>query len=92
MPEQEDQEKLEFIPPETHYLSTKYMVKIPVTDKHLNNRWELRVYASKLVERHLRDEVQVTSLKLKKPHILKREVAKLRGQTPYARAYVTIKF
>ena len=90
--ETKNDEAFGLIPPETRYLSTRYLVKIPVTDKHLKDRWELRKHAAKLVERSLGDEVQVTSMKVKKPHILRKSFAKLQGQEPYARAYVTVKF
>lgn len=86
------QDTFDLVPPETHYLSTRYMVKIPVTDRHLQDRWELRKHAAHLVERALGDEVQVTSLKVRKPHLLGKSYARLRGQVPCARAYVTIKF
>ena len=88
----ENGEVFDLIPPETHYLSTRYIVKIPVDDKHLRDRWELRKHAAKLVERSLGDEVQVTALKVRKPHLIRKTAAKLRHQTPCARAYVTVKF
>jgi hypothetical protein len=87
-----DDDRFDLVPPETHYLSSSYMVRIPVTDKHLRDRWELRKHAAKLVERSIGDEVQITSFKVKKPHMVRKSVARLRGQVPYARAYVTIKF
>ena len=90
--EEEIQEDMPFIPPDTHYLSTKYMVKIPLSDAHLKNKWQLRLYASKLVEQQLRDTVQITSLKIRKPHFIRKSMAKIRGREPCARAYVTIKF
>jgi len=89
---EEQAETFDLVPPETHYLSTRYMVKIPVTDRHLQDRWELRKHATHMVERALGDEVQVTSLKVRKPHLLRKSLARLRGQVPCARAYVTIKF
>jgi len=88
----ENGEIFDLIPPETHYLSTRYLVQIPIDDRHLQDRWELRKHAAKLVERSLGDEVQVTSLKVRKPHIISKSVARLRHQTPCARAYVTVKF
>ena len=88
----ENGEVFDLIPPETHYLATKYVVKIPVTDNHLRDRWELRKHAAKMVERSIGDEVQVTSLKVRRPHIIRKSVARLRHQTPCAKAYVTVKF
>lgn len=88
----ETEEPFDLVPPETHYLSTRYVVKIPVTDRHLQDRWELRKHAAHMVERALGDEVQVTSLKVRKPHLLRKSYARMRGQVPCARAYVTIKF
>jgi hypothetical protein len=90
--EDQQQEDMPFIPPETHYLSTRYMVKIPLSDSRLKSKWELRLYASKLVERHLRDSVQVTGLKVKKPHLIRKSVYRIMGREPCARAYLTIKF
>lgn len=87
-----DDDRFELVPPETHYLSSRYIVKIPVTDRHLNNGWELRKHATKLLEKNLGDEAQVTDLKVKKPHLIHKSVAKIRHQTPYAKAYVTVKF
>jgi hypothetical protein len=88
----EPEDKLDIVPPETHYLSSKYVVEIPVSDLNFSDRWELRLHASKLVEKKLGDEAQITSLKLKKPHLFKKRLAKWRGEVPYARAYVTVKF
>ena len=87
-----DDNQFNLVPPETHYLSTRYMVRIPVNDKHMRDRWELRKHAASLVERSLGDEVQITSFKVKKPHMVRKSIARMRGQVPYARAYVTIKF
>jgi len=87
-----DDNQFNLVPPETHYLSSSYMVRIPVNDKHKKNRWELRKHAASLVERSLGDEVQITSFRVKKPHLVHKSIARLRKQVPYARAYVTIKF
>lgn len=88
----ENGEVFDLIPPETHYLSTRYIVQIPLDDKHLRDRWELRKHAARLVERSLGDEVQVTSLKVRRPHLIRKTTARLRHQTPCAKAYVTVKF
>ena len=85
-------EDLPFAPPEMHYLSTRYVVRIPVTDEHLKDRWELRVYAAKLVERKLGDEAQVTAMKIRRPHLISKTKAKLRNQVPQARLLLTVKF
>ena len=85
-------EDLPFAPPEMHYLSTRYIVHIPVTDEHLRDRWELRVYASKLVEHKLGDEAQVTAMKIRRPHLISKTKARLRNQVPQARLLLTVKF
>lgn len=92
IPEEISQEDLPLVPPEVHYLSESYVVKLPLNDERLHKLWELRVYVARILERHLGDEVQLTSLKVKKPHIIAKRKAGLRGQEPCARAYVTIKF
>lgn len=89
---QETAEDLPFAPPEMHYLSTRYVVHIPVTDEHLSDRWKLRVYATELVERKLGDEVQVTAMKIRKPHLISKTRSKIRKEVPHARIFVTVKF
>jgi ubiquitin-protein ligase len=85
-------EDLPFAPPEMHYLSTRYIVHIPVTDGHLKDRWDLRVYAVKLVERKLGDEAQVTAMKVRQPHLISKTKAKIRNEVPQARLLLTVKF
>ncbi len=79
-------------PPEQGYISEKYVLKVPVTDRHLHNPWHLHVYATTLLEQKLGDEVQVTSLKVKKPHLPTRAATRLLRREPQARLYVTVKF
>ena len=86
------QPDLPLIPPEVHFLADRYMVKLPLSDPHFANPWELRVHVAKILERHLGDQIELTSMKVRRPHLLAKTKAKLRGQTPYARAYVTLKF
>jgi hypothetical protein len=88
---QEDN-SLPVIVPELHYLSAKYVVMIPADDKHLKDRWELRKYVEKLIEKKLGDEVQLTSVKVKKPHLLAKSKAKLLKREPYTRILATVKF
>jgi hypothetical protein len=83
---------LPVIVPELHYLSAKYVVMIPAGDKHLKDRWELRKYVEKLIEKKLGDEVQLTSVKVKKPHLLAKSKAKLLKREPYTRILATVKF
>jgi hypothetical protein len=78
--------------PDQHYLSEKYIVRVPVTSKVLKNKWELRKYAAKMIEQMIGDEVQLTSMKVKMPHLVSKTGAKLRKQIPAARLYVTVKF
>ncbi len=86
------QDKLAFVPPETHYIAIKRVVKIPISDEHFKDPWQLRLYAADLVQKQIGDEVQITALKVKKPHLLAKTAAKLRHQEPQARLFVTIKF
>ena len=86
------QEKLDLIPPETQYIVTKRVIKVPVSDEHLKDLWQLRLYAEKLVEHQLGDEVQLTGLKVKKPHLVHKATARLLRREPIARLYLTIKF
>jgi hypothetical protein len=85
-------EDLPFAPPELRYLAERYIVRIPITDKHFESRWELRVYAEKVLEEQLGDTVQLTSMRVKKPHIITKAKAKLRKEVPHARLLVTVKF
>jgi hypothetical protein len=89
---EDEEDKLPMQPPEAEYLSSNYVIEIPITDKHFKKPWELRVYVAKLLEQKLGDEVQLTSMKVKKPHIVKKTVAKLLRREPKARIYTTIKF
>lgn len=87
-----NEDQLPFEPPETRYISANYVLKIPTTDPHFESPWKLRVYASKLVNRQVGDEVQLTSMKVKKPTLTNRGLSKLLKRTPNARLYVTTKF
>jgi hypothetical protein len=93
MKEQKDYEKLPLQPPEIQYISTRRVIKIPVTDPHFSGSpWELRVYAAKLVEQEIGDEVEVTALQVKQPSAATKRVARLFNRVPNARLYLTIKF
>ena len=85
-------EDLPFVPPDLHYLAERYVVTLPVNDSRLSDRWQLRIYAEKELERRLGDEVQLTSLRVKKPHILAKSRARLQKIEPEARVIVTVKF
>jgi hypothetical protein len=91
MPE-EKEEKFNLIPPEVDYLSTNYRIRLPVSDKHLQNPWKLRIYAAKHIERKVGDYPQLTSLKVRQPSRLSKTLARLRGQEPEASVFVTVKF
>lgn len=85
-------EELAVIPPETQHLSKKFLVRIPATDRHFKSPWHLRLYALQLLEQQIGDEVQLTSMRVKKPRLLSKGTARLRGREPVARLYVTIEF
>ena len=89
---EDEPEKFSLIPPEVHYLSTNFIVRLPVNDYHLKNPWELRLYAAQLIEQRLGDDVQLTGLKVKKPTALERSKAKLLKREPQAKLLATIKF
>lgn len=80
------------IPPEPDYIAERYVLKLPVDDRHFASRWDLRLHAEKLLERQLGDKVQLTSLKVKKPSLANRGVSKALKRTPEARLFITIKF
>jgi hypothetical protein len=91
----ESEEKLQdlpFAPPDLHYLSERYIVKVPLSQAPMENRWELRLYAEKELERRLGDEVQLTSMRVHKPHLISKTKAHLLRQEPVARLVVTVKF
>jgi hypothetical protein len=90
--EYEETESLPVVTPELHYLSAKYIVRVPLSDNHLKNRWELRKYAEKLIESKLGDEVQLTNMKVKRPHLLAKSKARILKREPSARLLVTVKF
>jgi hypothetical protein len=85
-------EDLPFAPPEMHYLAERYIVRIPLDDEHFADRWQLRVYAERVLEQQLGDTVQLTSLRVKKPHVIAKSKAKLLKRPPMARLVVTVKF
>lgn len=85
-------EKLPFEPPEPEYVAEQYIIKIPATDKHFNSPWELRKYASKLLEKEIGDYAQLTSLKVKHPGRLAKTWAKLTKKEPLASLHMTVKF
>jgi hypothetical protein len=84
--------KMPVVIPDQHYLAEQYLVKIPASDKRLKNKWELRKYAAKLVEQKIGDEIQLTAMKVKQPHILSKLKAHLFSREPQVRLYVTVKF
>lgn len=90
--DQEDFRQMPVVIPDQHYLSDRYIVEIPADDERLKNKWELRKYAAKQVEKKLGDEVQLTSMKIRKPHIIAKSKAKLLKRQPTARLFVTVKF
>jgi hypothetical protein len=87
-----NEDQLPFEPPETRYISANYVLKVPITDPHFDSPWKLRVYASKLINQRIGDEVQLTSMKVKKPTLTNKSLAKIFNRTPNARLYVTTKF
>jgi hypothetical protein len=89
---EETMEDLPFAPPEMHYLSERYILRLPLNDEHFESPWKLRVYITKVLERQLGDEAQVTSLRVKKPHLVAKGKAKLLKYQPTARLFVTVKF
>lgn len=89
----DDQEKgFPLIPPEIHFLADRYLVKLPLSDQHLQDPWELRIHVAKILENRLGDTVELTSMKVKRPHLLSRGVSRIRRREPCARAFVTVEF
>ena len=89
---EETLEELPFVPPETHELSERYIVRVPLSQAPWHDRWQLRLYAEKELEQRLGDQVQLTSMKVHKPHLLSKTKARLLKREPEARLIVTIKF
>ena len=83
---------LPIVPPEVHFLADRYIIKLPLSDEHFADPWGLRVHVAKILESRLGDEIELTSLKIKKPHLIAKTKARLLKSEPYARAIVTIKF
>ncbi|MBX4199493.1 hypothetical protein KW789_01200 [Candidatus Saccharibacteria bacterium] len=86
------EEQVPLQPPEPEYISARYVIRVPARDEVLRDRWRLRLYAEKLLEERLGDEVQLTSLKIKKPKAISKSISKIRKKEPKARLYITIKF
>ena len=89
---QDSQENYPLIPPEVHFLADKYLVKLPLSELQFEDPWDLRLRVAEILEGHLGDHVELTSLKVKKPHLLAKSAARFRRQPVYARAYATINF
>lgn len=89
---EETLEELPFVPPEIHELSERYTIRVPLRDLNLDDRWHLRLYAEKVLEDRLGDTVQLTSMRVHKPHLLAKSKARLFKREPQARLLVTIKF
>jgi hypothetical protein len=89
---EEKLEDLPFAPPETKELAERYVVLIPISDDRIHDRWELRLYAEKQLETRLGDSVQLTSMKVHKPHLVSKTKARILKRQPEARLIVTIKF
>lgn len=89
---QETLEDLPFAPPEIKELSERYIVRVPISQAPWHDRWQLRLYAEKELETRLGDQVQLTSMRVHKPHIISKTKARLLKREPEARLVVTIKF
>jgi hypothetical protein len=89
---QETLEQLPFVPPEIRELSERYIIRVPLRDLNLDDRWHLRLYAERVLEERLGDTVQLTSMKVHKPHLLAKSKARILKREPQARLLVTIKF
>jgi hypothetical protein len=85
-------EKLAFEPPEPGYIAEREMFEIPMSDPRLKNPWGLRLYVTELVHQRIGDEAQITSIKVKQPHAMRKTLARIKKQEPQARLYATIKF
>ncbi|SRR6266404_7399622 len=82
-----------FVPPEIHELAEQYIVQLPASDPYFTkSRWEQRLHIERILEQRLGDAVQLTSIKVRKPHIIAKTKARLLKCEPCARAFVTIKF
>ena len=93
LPEEELQpEEYPMVPPEVHFLSDKYVVKLPVSQLPSGSAWDLRLHIAGVLEQRLGDHVEVKSLKLKKPHLIAKSKARLLKREPVVRAYVTVEF
>jgi len=89
---QETLEQLPFVPPEIRELSERYTIRVPLRDLNLDDRWHLRLYAERVLEERLGDTVQLTSMRVHKPHLLAKSKARILKREPQARLLVTIKF
>lgn len=89
---EETLEELPFAPPDLHYLSERYVVRVPISQAPLDDRWQLRLYAEKELESRLGDSVQLTSMKVRKPHLAAKAKARILRREPTARLFVTVKF
>lgn len=85
-------EKFGLVPPEIDYISSKFRIKLPIDDTHFSDPWKLRIYAAKLLQKEIGDEVQLTTMKVKRPLFIHRLGSRLFGRVPNARLYITIKF
>lgn len=83
---------LPVVPPEVHYLSERYIVELPLSSTSFDDLWQLRLHVAKVLERHLGDEIQLTSMKVRHPHLIAKTKARLLKSEPCARAFVTVKF
>lgn len=84
--------KLAFEPPEPQYIAEKEVFYIALSDERLHKPWELRLYATELVKQKIGDEVQVASIKVKKPRLVRKTLARIKKQEPQAQLVVTVKF
>lgn len=87
-----DDEKLVLQPPEPEYISASYSLRVPVTDKHLGNKWELRKYAAQLLKDKIGDDAQITHVNVHPPGLLARLAAQLLRRLPRYTLDVTVKF
>lgn len=85
-------EKFDIEPPEIEYIAAKYVISVPVDKVNLKDKWNLRLYASKVLKQKIGDEVQLTSMKVRRQPWLSRNMGRLVGRSPRVDLLVTTKF
>jgi phage gp46-like protein len=80
------------VPLDNQFILSKHKIVVDNSLKSLDSLESAKKYAKQALQRVMHDEVEINSIKIKRPGIFKKGTLKLVRKSPKARLYVTTKF